>query len=32
MDKEEFIYQLVCGILLVVSMISLAFYLILKKY
>ena len=30
MDKEEFIYQFVCGILLVVSLIGITCYLILK--
>jgi hypothetical protein len=30
MDKEEFIYQLVCGILLVVSLIGFTYYLNLK--
>jgi hypothetical protein len=30
MDREEYIYQLVCGILLVVSLIGIACYLIFK--
>ena len=31
MDKEEYIYQLVCGVLLVVSLIGIIIYFLILK-